>query len=60
MRQQLIWGILLFFGFIIYSPNLTAQNAVLTVINAETSEACSFANVVLYDLNNNYLKGERY
>ena len=57
MRQQLILGILLILGFIVYSPVLTAQKAQIRIIDEETSEACSFANVVLYDNDNNYLKG---
>ncbi|RLD65103.1 MAG: hypothetical protein DRI95_09435 [Bacteroidetes bacterium] len=57
MQRQFIWGVLLIVGLIGYSPNLTAQKAQLKIIDAETSEACAFANVVLYDKNNNYLKG---
>lgn len=57
MQRQFIWGVLLIVGLIVYAPNLTAQKAQLKIIDAETSEACAFANVVLYDKNNNYLKG---
>jgi len=51
-------GVLLIVGIITYTPNLTAQKAKLKVIDEETSEACAFANVVLYNKNNNYLKGD--
>ncbi|MEN8120699.1 MAG: TonB-dependent receptor [Bacteroidota bacterium] len=57
MQRQFIWGILLIVGLIGFSPDLTAQKAQLKIIDEETSEACAFANVVLYDKNNNYIKG---
>lgn len=57
MKQNYIGFILLIIGFIIYSPNLTAQKAQLKIIDKQTSEACVFSNVVLYNSNNNYLGG---
>jgi len=57
MERQFILGVILIVGFIGYSPNLTAQKTQLKIIDEQTSEACAFANVVLYDKNDNYLKG---
>ena len=58
MKQQYLYFVLLIIGFIAYSPNLTAQQKTqLKIIDKQTSEPCAFSNVILYDKNNNYLKG---
>jgi len=57
MKKQYIYFVIIIIGFIGYSPNLTAQKAQLKIIDVQTSEACAFANVVLYDNSNNYIKG---
>ena len=57
MKQHYIYFVLLIIGFIGYSPNITAQKAQLKIIDKQTSEACAFSNVILYDKSNNYLKG---
>ena len=57
MKRQFIYFVLLIIGFIGFSPTLTAQKAQLKIIDIETSEPCAFANVVLYDNSNNYMKG---
>ena len=58
MKQQHLYIVLLIIGFIAYSPDLTAQQKTqLIIIDEETSEACAFSNVILYDNSNNYLKG---
>ena len=57
MKQQYIFIVIIVIGFIGYSPVLTAQNAQLRIIDKQTSEACAFSSIVLYDSNNNYLKG---
>ena len=43
--------------FIGFTTTLTAQKAQLKIIDDRTSEACSFSNVVCYDLDGNYIKG---
>ncbi len=57
MKQQYIFIVVIIIGLIGYSPVLIAQNAQLKIIDKQTSEACAFSNIVLYDSNNNYLKG---
>ncbi len=57
MKQNYIGFILLIIGFISYTPNITAQKAQLKIIDKQTSEACAFTNIILYDINNNYLGG---
>ena len=57
MKQQYIFIVIIVIGFIGYAPVLIAQNAQLKIIDKQTSEACAFSNIVLYDSNNNYLKG---
>jgi len=56
-KQYIYFVIIIIIGLIGYSPNLTAQKAQLKIIDVQTSEACAFANVVLYDKSNNYIKG---
>ena len=57
MKRQFILGVILIVGFIGYLPNLTAQKVQLNILDDVTLEACAFANVVLYDKNNKYIKG---
>ena len=57
MKQQYVYFVLLVFGFIGFSSNLSAQKAQLTIIDEHTSEPCAFSNIVLYDHNNNFIKG---
>ncbi len=57
MKQQYIFIVVIIIGLIGYSPVLIAQNAQLKIIDKQTSEVCAFSNIVLYDSNNNYLKG---
>jgi len=57
MKNQYIYFVLLLIGFIAYSPYLRAQNVQLKIIDKQTSEPCAFSNVIIYDNNNNFLKG---
>lgn len=57
MKRQFIYFVLLIIGLIGLSPTLSAQKAQLKIIDSETSEACAFANIVLYNNSNNYIKG---
>ena len=57
MKQPYVYLVLLIIGVFGYSSDLTAQKAQLKIIDKQTSEACAFSNIVLYDSNNNYLKG---
>jgi len=57
MKQQHVFFILLIFGFIGFSFNLKAQTTELTIIDEHTLEPCAYSNIVLYDANNNFLKG---
>lgn len=47
----------IFLGLLLISASSFAQEAVISIVDENTNEPCSFANVVLYDLNDTYLKG---
>lgn len=57
MTRTLVFLLLPIIGIIGLAPRLSAQKAQLTIIDNESGKACAFANVVLYDLNDNYLTG---
>ena len=57
MKKQYVYFILLVFGFIGLSTNLSAQKTQLKIIDEHTSEPVAYSNVVLYDHNNNFLSG---
>ncbi len=49
--------VILVLGFLSVSSGLYSQNTSVKVIDEQTSEACSYANLVLYDMQGNYIKG---
>ena len=57
MKQKYLFIRFLILGLFFISANSFAQKTVIHIIDEKTSEPCPFANVVLYDKNNNYLKG---
>ena len=49
--------IFLLLGLLSISSILYSQTTKIRIVDESTSEPCSFANVVLYDLQGNYIKG---
>ena len=57
MKQSMSYFLVSLFGLLFFSSTIYSQTATIRIIDENTSEPCSFANVVLYDLQGNYIKG---
>lgn len=57
MKQKYLFIRLIILGLFFVATNSFAQKTVIHILDEHTSEPCPFANVVLYDKNNYYLKG---
>ncbi len=54
--QQLFLKLIIFI-LLFLSASGFAQKTVIRIVSEKSTDPCSFANVVLYDQNNNYIKG---
>ncbi len=57
MKRHFSYCLLLLTGFLSLSSILYSQTTRVRIVDESTAEPCSFANVVLYDLQGNYIKG---
>ena len=57
MKQQFSIYLIILLGLLSFSPILHSQTTTIRIVDENTSEPCSFANVVLYDQQGNYIKG---
>lgn len=57
MKQKYLFIRIIVLGLFLISANSYAQKAVIRILDEKTQEPCPYANVVLYDKDDNYIKG---